>query len=94
MQVPGWFRKKGQSPAQASAIAAIRGWIRTELALTPQASIAVNEIVCADPACPGTETVILIMVPGEKTKALKVGAALTEVTETAVAAAVAGLSSR
>jgi hypothetical protein len=33
-----------------------------------------NEIVCPDPACPGTETVILVMVPSRPTRACKVAA--------------------
>jgi hypothetical protein len=63
--------------------------VRGLLALPENAVIAVNEILCADPACPGTETVILVMNPGEKTKAFKVQAALAELTPEALAAALA-----
>jgi hypothetical protein len=63
--------------------------VRALLALPENAVIAVNEILCADPACPGTETVILVMKPGEKTRAYKVQSALAELTPEALAAALA-----
>ncbi|MNL83509.1 hypothetical protein D3C87_2111750 [compost metagenome] len=47
--------------------------------------IAVNEILCADPACPGSETVILVMKPGEKTRAYKLPMPMDEVTQEALA---------
>jgi hypothetical protein len=49
--------------------------------LPADAVLAVDEIVCTDPACPGVETVVLLMRPGEKTRACKVAKALAEVTE-------------
>lgn len=51
------------------------------LALPPGSEITVSEIVCLDPACPGTETVLLIMAPGRKTVAAKVTCPAGEVTE-------------
>ena len=33
--------------------------------------VTVNEIACNDPACPGLETVILVMREGAKTRAYK-----------------------
>lgn len=53
----------------------------------PEVSLTVNEIVCADPACPGTETVILIMAPGVRSRACKVAKTLEDVTEEDVVAA-------
>ncbi len=44
-----------------------------------------DEIICADPACPGSETVILVMKPGEKTRAYKLQMAMAEVTAEALA---------
>lgn len=64
----------------AARTAALKREIALLLDLDEDVAIAVNEIVCADPACPGTETVILIMKPGEKTHAYKVQAPLDEVT--------------
>jgi hypothetical protein len=43
-------------------------------------SVAVNEIICADPACPGSETVILVMAPGRRSVALKVLKPMAETT--------------
>lgn len=44
-------------------------------------AFAVNEIACTDPGCVGIETVILVMEPGRKTRAVKVAKPLDEVTE-------------
>lgn len=92
MRGPGWFRRKALTREQIAATETIRGWVRTRLGLAAEAVIAVNEIVCTDPTCPGTETVMLIMVPGQKTRAAKVEAELTEVTEAQVIEALANLS--
>ena len=43
--------------------------------------LTVSEIVCLDPACPGTETVILVMAPGAKTRAAKVQKPAAEISE-------------
>ena len=43
-------------------------------------SVTVNEIICTDPACPGSETVILVMAPGRRSVALKVQKPMTETT--------------
>lgn len=72
---------KAQAQEQAGRIKAL---MREILGLSDAAAIAVNEIICADPACPGTETVILVMNPGEKTKAFKLAMAIAEVTREAV----------
>jgi hypothetical protein len=67
----------------------IKGWMRAALGLSDEATISVNEIICADPACPGSETVILVMIPGERTKAYKLQAAMVEVSEEMVGLALA-----
>jgi hypothetical protein len=64
-----------------TALARVKDLARTVLALGEEASISVNEINCTDPACPGTETVILLMIPGERTRALKVMKPVEEVDE-------------
>ncbi|WP_154678250.1 hypothetical protein [Microvirga massiliensis] len=48
-----------------------------------------NEIVCRDASCPGIETIILVMVPGQRTRACKISKPLEEVTEADVREAVA-----
>lgn len=84
------FGRSAAEKAAASAEAArIKAEVRTLLDLPETAAIAVNEILCADPACPGTETVILVMVPGRKTQAFKVQSAMADVTRPDIVAALA-----
>ena len=68
----GLFGRDKREAAGADASARIKQQVHELLGLPESAVIAVNEILCADPACPGTETVILVMKPGEKTRAFKV----------------------
>jgi hypothetical protein len=77
----GLFGKSSAEKAAASEAAArIKADVRELLGLSETAVIAVNEIICADPACPGAETVILVMAPGKKTQAFKLQMAMAEVT--------------
>jgi hypothetical protein len=78
----GLFRRRaGEPKPQAEAIERVKGWVVSLAALPAHASLAVNEIVCADPSCPGTETVVLVMQPARKTLAYKVSKPVDEVTE-------------
>ncbi|CAN7718244.1 hypothetical protein [Bosea sp. LjRoot237] len=83
----GLFGKDKRAAAGADAAAQVKRQVRELLGLPDNAVIAVNEILCADPACPGTETVILVMKPGEKTRAFKVQMGLAELTPEALAQA-------
>jgi hypothetical protein len=80
------FRKRAARPA----LDQVKAWARAALARGDEVGVAVNEIVCADPGCPGTETVILLMVPGERTRAVKIQKELEAVTEQDVRAALVG----
>jgi hypothetical protein len=82
-----------QKGIPADVVERLRGWISQAAALPSDAVIKVNEIVCTDPSCPGTETVLLVMAPGFATKAYKVQADAITVTQAQVAAAVAAASS-
>jgi len=62
-------------------VAQVRTWARDLLRTSEDTTIAVNEIACTDPSCPGIETVILVMEPGRKTRAYKVAKAIDQVTE-------------
>lgn len=87
----GLFGKGAADKAVASEAATrIKVDVRDLLGLAEDAVIAVNEILCADPACPGTETVILVMNPGAKTRAFKLQSAMAEATRDMLAAALAG----
>ncbi len=86
----GGFWKAGAFAAKPDAASAdrIKAWTRAALGLGEDAAVSVNEIICADPACPGSETVILVMVPGQRTKAYKMQAAMAEATEEVVKVAI------
>ncbi len=79
-----WKAGSGATRVDPAITARIRDWTRAILALDDDATVSVNEIICADPACPGSETVILVMIPGRRTKAYKVAAAMAEATEAIV----------
>ena len=82
----GLFGKGAADKAAASEAAArIKADLRELLGLPEATVIAVNEILCADPACPGTETVILVMVPGKKTEAIKAQSAMADLSRAELA---------
>lgn len=85
----GLFGRKQEDGRKALA-ERLKTDVRRLLGLPETAAIAVNEILCADPSCPGTETVILVMNPGEKTRAYKVQAEMAEVTDELLQAALCG----
>jgi hypothetical protein len=59
----------------------VKGYAFEALGRNPEIGISVSEIQCADPACPGEETIILVMVPLKKTAACKVAKAMADVSE-------------
>ena len=63
------------------AVERVKELARSALQPSPDTAFAVNEIACNDPGCPGLETVILVMEPGRKTRALKVPKPLDDVAE-------------
>ena len=69
------------------AVERVKELARAALEPPPGTALAVNEIACNDPACPGIETIILVMEPGRKTRAVKVMKPLDEVTEPDIRAA-------
>ena len=71
-----------RSPDCAEASAAIKTWVRERFALKEGNSVTVSEIVCRDPACPGVETVILIMDAGAKTRMVRIARPMLAVTVT------------
>lgn len=77
-------------PADQGVRTRVVDWVRRCGGFDAAVTVKASEIVCADPACPGVETVILILVPGRPTRALKVARPLPEVTEADIAAAFAG----
>ena len=76
----GLFRTDRDRP-ETEALARAKAWALAALEPPPGTSITVSEIVCRDPTCPGTETVVLVAEPGKKTRAYKVSKAIDGVTE-------------
>lgn len=80
------FRPARTDPEDA---ARVKIWVREILALGEEATISVTEIACTDPACPGLETVILLMRQGETTRAFKSGGSLVAQTRPLIEKALA-----
>jgi len=81
-----WFGARAARP-DAAARRRIEDWARAEGGFGPDTVVKANEIVCPDPACPGFETVILVMAPNERSRARKILKSLAAVTREDVAAA-------
>ncbi len=77
----GLFRRSGHPKRGAETAERVKAWVTAALQLAPATPVTVSEIVCLDPLCPGTETIMLVMEPGKKTRAYKVSKAIDEVTE-------------
>lgn len=88
MPLSGWFARR--SPPDHAGRDRIETWARAHGHFTEGTTLKVSEIFCPDPACPGDETVILVMEPGRRTRAVKISSSLAAVTEEAVRAAVLG----
>lgn len=87
MALFGRFQRK-VDPAEAEARARIRGWIEATLGTDPPLTLTISEIDCADPTCPGLETIILVMREGEATQAVKLRKPMIEASEADVREAV------
>ena len=59
----------------------VRSMLGDRRANSGEIELTVSEIECLDPACPGIETVILVMEPGRSTRAAKIGTPISEATE-------------
>jgi len=77
------------SPVDLAVRERLLAWTRAGAGLGADAVVKVNEIVCADPACPGLETVLLLMPKGAATRAVKIGKPMAEVTDDDVRRALA-----
>ena len=78
----GLFRRRvPQERAQANALKAI---VRARLALAEDVAVTVSEVQCGDVACPGVETVVLVMAPGSRTRAYRIRRPVAAVDEAAL----------
>lgn len=76
-------RRDGSASALADGL---KDRIRRHLGLGDDDGVTISEIACPDPACPGTETAILVMRPHRRTVALKVAKPLGDIDEADIAA--------
>ncbi len=79
----------GQRDTEPDASSRIMTWCREILALDEDAAVSVAQIACGEPECGGAETVVMIMVPGRKTEAVRLKGAMAEVTRASLAEALA-----
>jgi hypothetical protein len=84
----GFGRRR--EPSDDAARQRIVAWTRQAIGLPEETVVKVNEILCPDPACPGLETIVLVMPKGRRTRAFKVGKPMAEVSRADVAAALIG----
>ncbi len=76
-----WSLGLKSKPRDRDASERVKGYVVAALGHNPDIGVSVNEIVCRDPGCPGTETIILVMAPLRKTAACKVAKPMADVTE-------------
>lgn len=74
-------RRAGQAEPARDGAARVKDLVRGLAEWPDGTEITASEIVCLDPSCPGVETVVLVMIPGRRTRAVKVRAASADVTE-------------
>jgi hypothetical protein len=79
------FRKS--RPQERQRTEALKAVARAVLGLDENTSLSISEIQCGNPSCPGTETVVLVMRPGAKTRLFRVPAPLMEIDEEELRAA-------
>lgn len=92
MALEGLFSRFRRDAPDRESADRVKGWVRNALGLGEDDAVTVSEIACTDPACPGIETVILVMKPGEPTRAFKSKGSLVVQTRPAVERALAGES--
>lgn len=87
-----FMRRRGEADSSRDAARALADRVRQALALDEAATVSVSEISCGDPACGGSETVVLVMRPGRRTEAAKVLCPMSQVSEEALLAALKPLA--
>jgi hypothetical protein len=75
-----WSLGLKAKPKDRSVQERVKGYVFEALGRNPDIGLSINEIICRDPGCPGTETIILVMAPLKKTAACKVSRPMADVT--------------
>jgi hypothetical protein len=81
----GFLPRARIDPVRQALVEELKGRMRAALGLGEDDGLSLSEIVCADPGCPGTETVVLVMRLGQATEALKIAKPLAEIGEVDIA---------
>ena len=73
MRLKDLFRTSRKTPRpEAEALRRVKDWTRDALGVGSDVAVTASEIACTDPSCFGTETVILVLERGHKTRAYKI----------------------
>jgi hypothetical protein len=84
----GMWRQR--SAATAARAAAVKARLAAALDLGPQDALSVTEVACANPACAGPETVVLVLRAGEPSRVIRLACGLDAVDDEAIWAACEG----
>lgn len=52
---------RSKSKADPNKIAQVRDWVYNRLPISPDTAVSINQLVCREPGCHPTETVIAVM---------------------------------
>lgn len=73
------FSRKPRDETRTALADGLKRRLRDHLRLDAADELTVSEIACPDPACPGTETVILVLRARRRTLALKIAKPMAEI---------------
>lgn len=76
-----------RAPGYAQAIERLKTATRELLALSDDAVVSVTELACRDPGCPAIETVVAILVAGERPRTARFHKRIPEIGESDLAVA-------
>ena len=79
MQVAKWFaRKAGQENAEATT--RLKSETRRLLHLDDEVIVSVNELSCPEFGCPDIETIVAVLIAGERPRVARIGKRVLDVT--------------
>ena len=86
------FRSK-RSAGRVNAALELTLQVRTILDVDDDTVVSISEHDCGEPGCSGTRTVVLLLHPGQPTKAIKIEKPMESVSHADLTAALASISS-
>jgi len=78
---------RSRAPGYAQAIERLKTATRELLALSDDAVVSVTELTCRDPGCPDIETVVAILIAGQRPRTARFHRRIPEVDRSELAAA-------